>query len=130
LKTLDFLTQAKEKLDANYSDPMKEGFAKYVKMLDGKLKLVIDTDLKVSLEEDGRLHESDYLSAGYKDLVNFCSRMALVDALYTEEVPPLILDDPFVNLDDSKVPSALKLVKDMGEEKQILYFACHESRKI
>ena len=130
LKTLELLTQAKERLDANYSDPMKEGFAKYVNMLGGKLNLVIDTDLKVSVDEGGLLHESEFLSEGYKDIVNFCSRMALVDALFTEEKPPVILDDPFVNLDDDKIPRALQLVKDMSKEKQILYFACHKSREV
>lgn len=129
-KTLELLSQAKERLDANYSDPMKEGFAKYVKMLGGNLNLVIDTDLKVSVDEAGMLHESDFLSAGYKDIVNFCSRMALIDALFTDEVPPVILDDPFVNLDDDKIPRALHLVKDMSKEKQILYFACHKSREV
>ena len=129
-KILELLSQAKERLDANYSDPMKEGFAKYVKMLGGNVKLVIDTDLKVSVDEAGMLHESDFLSAGYKDIVNFCSRMALIDALFTDEVPPVILDDPFVNLDDDKIPRALQLVKDMSKEKQILYFACHKSREV
>ena len=129
-KTLELLSQAKERLDSNYSDPMKEGFAKYVKMLGGNVNLVIDTDLKVSVDEAGLLHESDFLSAGYKDIVNFCSRMALIDALFTDEVPPVILDDPFVNLDDDKIPRALSLVKDMSKEKQILYFACHKSREM
>jgi len=127
-KTMEFLSKAKEKLDANYSDPMKESFEKYLKLLGGKLKLVIDTDLKVSVDDEGRLHESDYLSAGYKDLVNFCSRMALIDALFGEEKPPVILDDPFVNLDDDKVPRALSLLQDMSQEKQLIYFACHKSR--
>ena len=129
IKTLELLSQAKEKLDANYSDPMKEGFAKYVNMLGAKLNLVIDTSLKVSVDEEGMLHDSEFLSAGYKDIINFCSRMALIDALFTEEKPPVLLDDPFVNLDDEKITRALELVKDMANEKQILYFACHKSRE-
>ena len=56
--------------------------------------------------------------------------MALIDALFTDEMPPVILDDPFVNLDDDKIPRALSLVKDMSKEKQILYFACHKSREV
>ncbi|EID85768.1 hypothetical protein MSI_05870 [Treponema sp. JC4] len=137
LQTMDFLKRAKEELDANYSDPMKEGFAKYLAMIDaeekaGSLskKLVIDTDLKVCLDENGKLRESQYLSDGYKDLVNFCSRMALVDALFKDEKPPVILDDPFVNLDDEKINHALALLKQMAKEKQILYFACHKSREV
>ena len=130
LKTAEFLKHAKEKLDANYSDPMKNGFNKYIDMLGGKLSLMINTDLEVSIDESGKTHESIYLSDGYKDMVNFCSRMALVDALFKDVKPPIILDDPFVNLDDDKVPKALKLVKDISKENQILYFACHKSREI
>ena len=129
-KTTDLLKLAKEKLDANYSDPMKNGFNKYVEMLGGKLNLLINTDLEVSIDESGQTHESIYLSEGYKDMVNFCSRMALVDALFNDVKPPVILDDPFVNLDDDKVPKALKLVKDIANENQVLYFACHQSRAI
>ena len=129
-KTTDLLKLAKEKLDANYSDPMKNGFNKYVEMLGGKLNLLINTDLEVSIDESGQTHESIYLSEGYKDMVNFCSRMALVDALFNDVKPPVVLDDPFVNLDDDKVPKALKLVKDIANENQVLYFACHQSRAI
>lgn len=131
MKTLDFLSRAKENLDANYSDPMKEGFEKYIELLtkSGGPKLAIDTDLKVSVDSESGRYESEFLSEGYKDLVNFCSRMALIDALFKEEKPPVILDDPFVNLDDDKVPASLALVKKMSEEKQILYFCCHKSRE-
>ena len=134
-ETMKFLEQAKEKLDANYIDPMKEGFTKYMKMIaaldsDNDQKFMIDTDLKVTVDQDGIRHESKYLSAGYKDMINFCSRMALVDALFKDAKPPVILDDPFVNLDDDKVEHALKLVEKMAEEKQIIYFACHKSRQI
>ncbi len=129
-KTLELLSEAKEKLDANYSDPMKNGFNKYIQLLGGNLNLQIDTDLEVTVDESGATHNSVYLSDGYKDMVNFCSRMALVDALFKDVKPPLILDDPFVNLDDDKVPKALKLIKEMSKEKQILYFSCHKSREI
>lgn len=134
-ETMKFLEAAKEKLDANYIDPMKEGFTKYMKMIsaldsDSDQKFMIDTDLKVTVDKDGIRHESKYLSAGYKDMINFCSRMALVDALFKDVKPPVILDDPFVNLDDDKVEHALKLVAKMAEEKQIIYFACHKSRQV
>ena len=130
VRTSELLRLAKEKLDANYSDPMKNGFNKYIEMLGGKLNLLINTDLEVSVDESGQTHESIYLSDGYKDMVNFCSRMALVDALFKDVKPPVILDDPFVNLDDDKVPKALKLVKDIANDNQVLYFACHKSRAI
>lgn len=56
--------------------------------------------------------------------------MALIEAIFNEIKTPVILDDPFVNLDDAKVPNALKFVNDLAKEKQIIYFACHKSRNI
>ena len=49
-----------------------------------------------------------YLSAGKQDLVGICMRMALVEAMYKEEKPFLIFDDPFVNLDDNNIKGAMK----------------------
>ena len=34
-------------------------------------------------------------------------RMALVEAMYKEEKPFLIFDDPFVNLDDNNIKGAM-----------------------
>ncbi len=129
-KTMDFLKKAKENLDANYSAPMKESFGKYVKMLGSDLDLLIDTNLKVSLDCYGKLRDSASFSEGYKDMVNFCSRMALVDALFKDVTPPIILDDPFVNLDGEKLRNALELVKEISRKNQVIYFTCHESREI
>lgn len=129
-KTLELLQKAKENLDANYSDPMKKGFEKYVKMLGSSVNLIINTDLEVLLDDNGKTHKSNFLSDGYKDMVNFCSRMALVDALFENIKPPIILDDPFVNLDDEKIPNALQLVKEIAKENQVIYFACHKSRAV
>lgn len=129
-KTLELLQKAKENLDANYSDPMKKSFEKYVKMLGSSINLIINTDLEVSVDDNGKTHKNNSLSDGYKDMVNFCSRMALVDSLFENVKPPIILDDPFVNLDDEKVPNALKLVKEISKENQVIYFACHKSREV
>lgn len=129
-KTLELLQKAKENLDSNYSDPMKKGFEKYVKMLGSSVNLIINTDLEVSVDDNGKTHKSNFLSDGYKDMVNFCSRMALVDSLFKNIRPPIILDDPFVNLDDEKIPNALQLVKEISKENQVIYFACHKSRAV
>jgi uncharacterized protein YhaN len=56
-------------------------------------------------------------------------RLALVDALYAgKETPILILDDPFVNLDEKNMARALKLLRQKAEEGQILYLVCHSAR--
>ena len=89
----------------------------------------IDVDLNVSAIEKGGEKSTEYYSKGYQNLFEICMRFALTDVLFTGEKPFIILDDPFYNLDDEKLLAALKLVKDLSKEYQILYLICHESRR-
>lgn len=64
------------------------------------------------------------------DSIDFCMRLALVDTLFEKEQPFLILDDPFVNLDEKRLEKALELLNVMAANKQIIYFVCHPIRAI
>lgn len=64
------------------------------------------------------------------DLSNLSVRFALLDVLFPNEKPVLILDDPFVNLDAKKIDAARKLIRKEAEDFQIIYFTCHESRAV
>ena len=78
----------------------------------------------------GEMRETKWLSAGYQDLLGICMRLALVDAMYPKEKPFLVLDDPFVNLDEEKMAHGNELFGKISGEYQILYFTCHASRNI
>ena len=89
---------------------------------------MLDSDLKVEVEGGGRRRRSEYLSRGYGDLVNICTRLALTSVMYKDEKPFIILDDPFVNLDEGKLEKALRFVKELVHDRQVIYFFCHPSR--
>lgn len=40
------------------------------------------------------------------------------------------LDDPFSELDGAKLGKAKELIKELGNDRQVIYLTCHESRKI
>ena len=42
----------------------------------------------------------------------------------------MILDDPFVNLDDDKLEQGKKMLSRLSGEYQTIYFTCHESRVV
>ena len=128
--TQSFLQQAKEQFTARYMQPIAEGFTKYYGILigDESEKWVIDANINLRIKEKGELREVHMLSAGYQDLLGVCMRLALVDAMYKEEKPFLILDDPFVNLDQEKVEAGNELLNEVAKEYQIVYFTCHKSR--
>ena len=128
--TQEYLTKAKEQFTARYMDPIANGFSKYYQMLTGDTSnaWVIDANINLKMKEQGELRDTRWLSAGYQDLLGVCMRLALVDTMYKEEKPFLILDDPFVNLDAKKVEAGNKLLLDVANEYQVIYFTCHDSR--
>lgn len=131
-KTIEILEKAKEKLSGKYLKGMNLNLNKYIKLITENVNIVdkvsIDIDLNTNIEIDGEKKSLQLFSSGYKDLVGICIRLALIDSIFEEEKPFLILDDPFVNLDEEKINNAIKLIKDISREYQIIYFSCHESR--
>lgn len=136
-KTEDFLNRARESFQSKYMQPLQNGLHKYLSLIDGPEgtksgyaidDFELDMDLNIKLTYSGSTKGAEYLSQGYQDLVALCSRLALVDVLYPEEKPILILDDPFTNLDDKKIKESLKLLHTIADERQTVYFTCHDSR--
>lgn len=138
VRTRDCLKQAKESFSSRYLHGLATGFEKYVTLLGdeglarsmaGHLDSVqTDIDLNVQITAYGEKKEMGYFSTGTKDLMGLCMRFALVDAMFSEERPFLVLDDPFVNLDKEKTERAVSFLKEISEQYQILYLVCHESR--
>ena len=130
--TQDYLQRAREQFIARYMAPISNAFRKYYDLLVGiseENDWQIDANISFRKKEQGELRETKWLSAGYQDLIGVCMRLALADAMYPDEKPFLILDDPFVNLDDDKAKRGMQLLQKAAEEYQILYFTCHSSRE-
>lgn len=129
-KTMEHLQIAKTRLSVKYMEPILNGFRKYYRILTGKdaEDCRIDADLVLTVKEQGLNRDIHFLSSGWQNLLGICMRMALADAMYQEEKPFLIFDDPFVNLDDAKVKGGLEFLNRTKEEYQMIYFTCHESR--
>ena len=125
-----FLQEARDNLTTSYLGPIRIHFSRYMEKLTQVTgeKVFISPELNVQLERLGEARELAYFSAGQSDTVMLCMRLALVDALFGEEKPFVILDDPFVNLDDERTAKALELLKELGRERQIIYLTCNSSR--
>ncbi len=128
--TLELLKTAKNGLSLKYLDRMTEGFEKYSRLITGddSGNSMIDTDLEVRLDRGGAARDKEYFSRGYRDMIDIAMRLGLIDALFEDEKPMLILDDPFVNLDDRRLENAMILLKRLANERQIVYLTCHSSR--
>ena len=129
-KTKDILEEAKVAFGQKFMKPISDGFMKYNSLIDkiGATKYIIDANGEISIEEKGRDHDKRFMSAGYRDLIGVSMRMALVDAMFKEEKPFVIFDDPFINMDENKIEGALKFLEEISKEYQVVYFTCHKSR--
>ena len=130
--TAQFLEEAKTGLSTRYLADMQNSFSSLLQtLMDGNTpESVIDTSFKVKLREGGKTQHPESLSQGWRDAVQFCVRLSLAEALYGEgEKPPIILDDPFVNLDERRLEAAKRLLVSLSDKYQILYFVCHAERR-
>lgn len=125
-----FLEMANESLSTKFLEPMKNGLNKYLSLITGKdfENLKLDIDFNLSFEEYGKYRDVDYYSKGYKNIIDLCMRLALIDALFDKEKPFIVLDDPFVNMDDVKIENAKQFLHELSKTYQLIYFSCHESR--
>ena len=129
-KTKKYLETAKEQFSSHYLNRMENSFYQNLKYINGEeLDINLDVNLNVNINEQGKSREINYLSAGYKDLIYICMRLALIDSLFEGEKPFIILDDPFINLDEEKIKNAMNLLRQLSNNYQIIYFICHDSRK-
>ena len=127
--TEHLLKSAKETFSSSYLQDMVKGFNKYLSIINTQeMSTNVDIKLDVKLDVNGSQKEIKYFSAGYKDLIYICMRFSLINALFKDETPFVVLDDPLVNLDEDKTSKALKVINEFAKEYQIIYFVCNSSR--
>lgn len=132
IKTKQYLTEAKDSLTAKYLSGTKSAFDTYVNMISSESgqEFNMDTSFAVMKNEGGSYKPVEAYSRGYKDLYAIAARFAIIDSLYTQESPFVILDDPFAYFDGEKLSNALSLIKALSEKKQIIYLTCSSERCI
>lgn len=130
VSTITYLKQAKESVCSKYLKPLTLNFEKHLKNISNSLvtNISLDAEFNINVMDDTLSRNVEYYSKGYKDLLNLCLRFALIDTLFEKTKPFIILDDPFINLDDSKFKDMVKVVEMLSKEYQIIYLTCHTSR--
>ncbi len=129
-KSMELLAKAKNNMTAKYLGKTREGFERYMSVIDESCgEFNMDTSFVVTKSELGKSRQAEAYSRGTKDLHALALRLSLIDALYENEKPPIILDDPFISFDDAHTERALAVLKKLSQNRQILYFTCSKSRR-
>ena len=131
-KTREYLQKSKESFIARFMSPIKDSFDKYYEIMASKDaepgEFRVDADMNFFKKEEGAFHSVHAQSEGYSDMIGICIRFALLDVMYKDERPAVIMDDPFVNLDADHLQGAKEFLEEVAKEYQIIYFTCHEDR--
>ena len=133
LKTAETLRRADDLLMGRYSDPVQQRFLKYAELLESELgvEAYMNRDFSLSFSRGGARRSDGHLSAGVRSVCALCLRLALIDVMFLgREMPFLVLDDPFVHLDEEHFSRTARLVRELSKDRQIIYFTCHASRSI
>lgn len=128
LKASEALTKARQTLGSKYAGGIKKYFSDFAAKLKTPNGVDIDADFDVNVAVKGEIKPLTQFSTGERDATWLALRFAVIPAVYKEEIPPVILDDPLVNFDDEKRVAATEFIKSMAEQFQIIYFTCDKSR--
>jgi hypothetical protein len=83
-------------------------------------------DIRVHAPERGGWVDVGALSQGTIDAVYLAARLGLVRLVTGDRRPPLVLDDPFVTLDDARAGRALEVLRDVAGDFQVIYLTTSE----
>ena len=85
----------------------------------------IAEDFSLSILTESGTRNIASLSAGTRDAAYFSLRTALSSMLYPSGRPPMILDEVFAQLDDTRAAALLDLLTKLSEESQVIVLTCH-----
>ena len=131
-ETCSLLRLAEQNLKDKYVKPVKDEFIKYANLIEEVLgeKVTMTKNFELRFERAGKERVEKHLSSGNKAICAFCFRIAMIKNMYKDAMPFLVLDDPFVNLDENHLEKVKKVLKELSLGTQIIYFTCHASRDI
>lgn len=126
------IENADRELKERVVSPIENAYRAYASRINRALGegAAIDAELGVMYEDGGALRGGLHMSSGQAAASSLCFRLALCDCLYGSEKPFIVLDDPFAYLDENCLANCAAVLRELARGRQIIYFACHPSRRI
>jgi len=125
---INTLVYSCDELKNSIAPRLSESAGKLFKMITGGRyeDLISDRNLGLEITEGAIKRKIEYFSAGTRDAAYLCMRMALLDLMFEEEMPPLICDESFLRMDSRRLENLLKVLTAISKKTQVFIFTCHE----
>ena len=128
---LDTLSQARSSLQRRFAPRITQRAQEILSALTEKryhsLTMGEDFSLQAGAGQEDVLHDAIWRSDGTVDQLYLSLRLAVAEELTPEA--PLVLDDALVRFDDGRMAQALKILKEMAKNKQVICFTCQNREK-
>jgi len=122
------LQSAFDELQQRFGKQLNENTSVILKEITGGKYSEVFVDeqynMRVRITDSNELQDAQYLSSGAYDQIYFALRMGIINLLFGEV--PIVLDDAFVQYDDTRLKYVLDYIKKVAQNRQILLFSCHK----
>ena len=131
-KAKNYMESADENLKNKFIMPIQNKYVEYARQINPHLadNISMNYDFEINFDINGKYKNYLQLSLGEKACLGLCLRFAIIDNIYKDDKPIIILDDPFVNLDEDNLQKAKDVLVKLSNNTQVLYLCCHKSRMI
>ncbi len=128
-KAYEWIEKAHLEIKLNYAPALNKKVAEIFEILtcgkyDG-VKVGENFDLNYK-NEFNEITKPMYLSSGAYDLLYISLRLASLSLICEGKIPPVILDDAFIQLDDKRLKVIVDFLKSNEKFSQVIAFTCHE----
>lgn len=129
--TTSAIQQARQETVRTAADLLAPQIEEYVEVLtEGRYSQArLGDDLEPSVYSE---EKQDYatpngeLSLATREQIYLACRLAISALLWQDGAPPILLDDPLVNFDVSRKAAAMRLLREMSRDRQIVLFTCSD----
>jgi hypothetical protein len=123
------LGEAIEEFQSTHREDLERGLDERFRSITGRARrrVLIAPSLEIALAEEGSQYGDEQLSQGARDQLAFCVRLAVADLVAGEIVMPMILDDPFVHSDASRLDRIREALEATAKGRQLLVLT-HDQR--
>ncbi len=127
----EILHRALHRFHADQEQTIASNMVKYFRSLtDGNYVDVQQDDKKgesfLVIDRNGRSKHPDQLSTATREQLYLAIRFAHIHHYSSQNEPlPLILDDCFVNFDDTRLRLTLETLSEFAESQQVILLSCH-----
>ncbi len=111
-------------LSRDFAPRISEKATHYLAKLTGREeKLLLDKKYAVTMGRD--MHRPlSLFSGGTMEQAFLAVRLAIAELVLTDKNMPLFLDDSFLQYDSGREENAIRLLRELAEDRQVFWFSC------